>query len=68
MTTSHTHLGDGAYASFDGFAFGFAANDHRNTSVVLGENEMLALARFVRGQYPGLAKAMSNLLLKGEQS
>ena len=68
MTTIHTHLGDGAYASFDGMSFGFAANDHRNTSVVLGENEMLALARFVRGQYPGLAKAMSNLLKEGEQS
>ena len=66
MTTIHTHLGDGAYASFDGMSFGFAANHHLNTSVVLGENEMLALARFVRRQYPGLAKAMSNVLKEGE--
>lgn len=66
--TVYEHLGDGAYVSFNRGAFGFAANHHLNTSVVLGENEMLALARFVRGQYPGLAKAMSNLLVKGEQS
>lgn len=66
MTTIYEHLGDGAYISFDGQSFGFAANHHLNTSVVLGENEMLALARFVRGQYPGLAKAMANLLMKGE--
>ena len=68
MTITYKHLGDGAYVSFNGQSFGLAANHHLNTSVVLGEHEMLSLARFVRGQYPGLAKTMSNLLKEGEQS
>ncbi len=37
------HLGDGVYASFDGYQIWLAANDHRNKVVALEPTVMRAL-------------------------
>ncbi len=42
-----TYLGDGAYASFDGFQFWLAANHHTNNVIALGLREIAALNEYV---------------------
>ncbi len=37
------HLGDGVYASYDGYQIWLAANDHRNKVVALEPSVMMAL-------------------------
>jgi len=41
------YLGDGVYASFDGYYVWLAVNDHNNKAVALGPDVYANLARFV---------------------
>ena len=43
-----THLGDGLYATFDGYGIALSVNDHRNPPVAYidGPSSMAALIRF----------------------
>ena len=48
------YLGDGVYASFDGYQIWLAANDHRNKVVALEPAVMAALiaySRFIQETY-----------------
>jgi acyl-CoA thioesterase FadM len=40
------YLGDGVYASFDGYQIWLAVNDHRNRVVALEPSVMAALATY----------------------
>lgn len=42
------YLGDGVYASFDGYQIWLAANDHRNKIVALEPSVMEALIQYNR--------------------
>lgn len=42
------YLGDGVYASFDGYQIWLAANDHRNKVVALEEPVMIALILYAQ--------------------
>lgn len=41
------YLGDGVYASFDGYQIWLAANDHRNKVVAIEPQVWVALQKFV---------------------
>lgn len=41
-----TYLGDGVYASFDGYQIWLAANDHRNKVVALEPNVIVGLIKY----------------------
>jgi hypothetical protein len=41
------HLGDGVYASFDGYCVWLAANDHRNKVIALEPDVFVNLAQYV---------------------
>jgi hypothetical protein len=41
------YLGDGVYASFDGYHVNLAVNDHRNHAVALEPAVLEALVRYV---------------------
>lgn len=45
-TIEPVHLGDGVYASFDGYHICLAVNDHRNHAVALEPSVMQALIMF----------------------
>lgn len=40
------YLGDGVYASFDGYAINLAVNDHRNKVIVLEPEVMEKLIKY----------------------
>ncbi len=40
------YLGDGVYASFDGYQISLAANDHRNKVIALEPQVMVALQEY----------------------
>ena len=42
------HLGDGAYASFDGYQIWLAASDHRNKVIALEPYALLALIDYAK--------------------
>lgn len=48
MSESHqdTYLGDGVYASYDGFQIWLAVNHHTNKQIALDPNVMHALLRY----------------------
>ena len=46
--THHEHLGDGVYASWDGYQIWLAANDHRNPVIALEPAVMRALVDYER--------------------
>lgn len=43
-----TYLGDGVYASFDGYQIWLAANDHRNKVIALEPAVMNALIEYFK--------------------
>lgn len=45
------YLGDGVYASFDGFQIWLAANHHENKVVALDPNVVVMLMRYVERVY-----------------
>lgn len=45
-TGFHDYLGDGVYASFDGYQIWLAANDHRNKVIALEPSVFAALMRY----------------------
>lgn len=46
--TNHRSLGDGVYASFDGYHIWLAVNDHANNVVALEPAVMEALNQYAR--------------------
>ena len=42
----HEYLGDGVYASFDGYQIWLAANDHRNVVIALEPDVFAALVAY----------------------
>ena len=46
MNEQETYLGDGVYASFDGFQIWLAVNHHKNKQVALEPAVMASLLRF----------------------
>lgn len=46
MNEQDTYLGDGVYASYDGYAIWLAVNHHENKQVALEPAVMVALLRF----------------------
>lgn len=42
------HLGDGVYASFDGYHVNLSVNDHRNHAVALDPYVLAALVEYAR--------------------
>ena len=49
--TEGRYLGDGAYVSFDGYAFWLAANHHTNKVIALEPMVLIALLAYVRELY-----------------
>ena len=47
----HTYLGDGVYASFDGYQIWLAVNDHRNKVVALEPDVLMMLERYKHKVY-----------------
>jgi sulfur transfer complex TusBCD TusB component (DsrH family) len=47
MKGKSIYIGDGVYASFDGYHVWLAVNDHSNKAVALGPDVFANLARFV---------------------
>lgn len=62
MARRFTHLGDGAYAGFDGFQFWLGANHHENMTVALPDFAAVAFAQFVKETAPHVAAAMLEAL------
>ncbi len=60
--TDGRYLGDGAYASYDGYQFWLAANDHRNKLVALEPTVLILLLEYVRDVYAhyGAEQQLSN--------
>lgn len=54
------YLGDGVYASFDGFQIWLAANHHDNKVIALEPNVFSALVDYERSVFKELAKQQSN--------
>lgn len=46
MNEQQTYLGDGVYASFDGYQIWLAVNHHENTVVAIEPNVMESLMRY----------------------
>jgi len=44
--SDHEYLGDGVYASFDGYQIWLAANDHRNIVIALEPDVFEALVQY----------------------
>ena len=61
---SHTYLGDGVYASFDGYQIWLAANDHRNKVVALEPSVFDQLNRYAKN----LTEAMSAFTQTGPKA
>jgi len=51
-----THLGDGVYASFDGYQIWLAANDHRNKVVALEPQVVMALIEWIKSGGPDVLR------------
>lgn len=52
MTPDNEYLGDGVYASFDGYQIWLAANHHTNKLVALEAPVMSALSRYAKRCWP----------------
>lgn len=50
------YIGDGVYASFDGYHIWLAVNDHRNRVVALEPQVMEALKQFEKDIYEKIKK------------
>lgn len=58
------YIGDGVYASFDGYHVWLAVNDHNNKAVALGPEVYAALVRFVEHVVPLIKQEMQNEVVR----
>lgn len=50
------HLGDGAYASFDGYQIWLSANHHKNTVVALEPEVLKSFIEYCKRYFPDITK------------
>jgi hypothetical protein len=55
------YLGDGVYASFDGYGINLAVNDHRNHVVTLDPDVLEALERYIQKVKQAVRDQQANL-------
>lgn len=48
MSEKNEYLGDGVYASFDGFQIWLAVNDHRNQVIAIEPNVLSRLIEYAK--------------------